>query len=235
MKAALFTEDSSVKLPPINRWTGKYGRGIDITEDPKILSLLKSHNLAVPHNDIEIEDQYRDILYEFIRPARLMFAGMFTEVGFFADTVSEFVQTDLYIISGRYGLIQENEEIVPYSHHIQTEQDLKVLDKQTDFSNRMIDAANNHEIMIMLLPKHYIKYLLKRGCFDRFDKKLSIIIVSTKSLQSDLSDYSNVNVLKRKGVARLGEKNRDEILKFITGKLGLQSRFVTTHPHSQME
>lgn len=49
MKVVIFTEDSSVKLPPINRWTGKYGRGIDITEDPKIIALLKNHNLAVSH------------------------------------------------------------------------------------------------------------------------------------------------------------------------------------------
>lgn len=220
MKVVIFTEDSAVKLPPINRWTGKYGRGIDITEDPKIMSLLEIHNLAVPHDDIEIEDQYRDILHEFMRQARLMFAGMFAEVRLFADTVSEFAQTNLCIISGRYGLIQENKEIIPYSHHIKTEQDLEILDERTDFSNLMVDAANNHEIMIMLLPKHYLMYLLKRGCFDRFDKKLFIIIVSTKKLQSDFSNYSNVNVLERKGVARLGEKNRDEILKFITVKLG---------------
>ena len=105
MKVVIFTEDSSVKLPPINQWTGKCGRGIDITEDPTIISLLKSHNLAVPHTDIEIEEQYRDILYQFIRPARLMFAGMFTEVGFFADTVSEFVQTDLCTISRGLNLV----------------------------------------------------------------------------------------------------------------------------------
>ena len=214
MKVIIFTEDTAVKLPPINRWTGKYGRGIDITEDPTIVSLLERHHLAIPHDDIEIEDQYREILNEFIRPTRSMFAGMFAEVRIFADTISDFAQTDLYIISGRYGLIQENEEIIPYSHHIQTEQDLEILDKRTDFSNLMVDTANNHEIVIMLLPKHYLMYLLKCGCFDRFNKKLSIIIVSTKKLQLDISDHS-VNVLERKGVARLGEKNRDEILKFI--------------------
>lgn len=69
MKVVIFTEDTAVKLPPINRWTGKYGRGIDITEDPKVMSLLESHNLAVTHDDIEIENQYREILHEFIRPA----------------------------------------------------------------------------------------------------------------------------------------------------------------------
>jgi hypothetical protein len=138
MKVAIFTEDTDVKLPPIDRWTGKYGRGIDITQDLKIRSLLESHNLAVPHDDIEIEDKYRKILHEFIRPARSMFAGMFAEVRIFADTVSGFAQTDLNIVSGRYGLIQENEEIIPYSHHIQTEKDLEILDKRTDFSNLML-------------------------------------------------------------------------------------------------
>lgn len=215
MKVVLFTDDTQVKLPPINRWTGKYGRGIDITEDSQIISLLENHNLAVPHDDIEIEDQYREILHELIRPARSMFAAMFAEVRTFVDTLSELVQTDFYVISGRYGLIQETEEIIPYSHHIQTEQDLEILDQRTDFSNLMIDAANNHEIIIMLLPKHYLLYLLKRGWFDQLDKKSSIIIVSSKKLRSDFSDYSNVNILERKGVARMGKVNRDEILKFI--------------------
>lgn len=215
MKVVIFTEDTAVKLPPINRWTGKYGRGIDITEDSQIISLLKSHNLAVPHDNIEMEDQYRKVLREFIRPARSMFAGMFAEVRIFADIISEFAQTDLCVISGRYGLIQENEEIIPYSHHIQTEQDLEILDQRTDFSNLMFDAANNHEIIIILLPKHYLLYLLKRDWFDQLDKKSFIFIVSSKKLQSDFSDYSNVTILERKGVARLGEKKRDEILKFI--------------------
>jgi len=49
--------------------------------------------------------------------------------------------------------------------------------------------------------------------------------ISTKKLESDISNYSNVNVLERKGVARLGEKNRDEILRLITVKLGLQQHF----------
>lgn len=206
MKVAIFTEDTYVKLPPIDRWTEKYGKGIDITADPKILSLMESHNLAVPQDDIEIEDKYCEILHEFIRPARSMFAGMFAEVRIFADIVSEFAQTDLYILSGRYGLIQENEEIIPYSHHIKTEKDLEILDQRTDFSNLMVDVANNHEIIILLLPKHYLMYLLKCGYFDRLDKNLSIFIVSSKKLLSAISDNSNVIVLDRKGVARIGEK-----------------------------
>lgn len=215
MKVAIFTEDTDVKLPHVDRWTGKYGRGINITEYPKIMSLLEGNNHVIPHDDIEIEAKYREILYEFIRPARSMFAGMFAEVRIFADTVSEFAQTDLYIVSGRYGLIQENDGIIPYSHHIQTEKDLEILDKRTNFSNLMVDAANNHEIIIMLLPKHYLMYFVKCGYFDRLDKKLSIIIVSSKKLLSEISDTRNINVLERKGVARIGEKNRDEILRLL--------------------
>lgn len=215
MKVVLFTEDTDVKLPPIHQWTGKYGRGIDITEDSHIITLLKSHNLAVPHDDIEMEDQYRKVLREFIRPARSMFAGMFSEVRTFADTLSELVQTDLYVISGRYGLIQETEEIIPYFFHIQTEQDLGTLDERTDFNNRMVDAANECKFIILLLPKHYLLYLLKHGFFDRLNGESSIIIVSSKKLQSDFSQYNNASVLERKGVARMGKVNRDKILEII--------------------
>lgn len=215
MKVVIFTEETGVKLPPINRWTGKYGRGIEVAEDSQIISLLENHNLSVPHDDIEMESQYRNILFEFIRPARSMFAGMFSEVRIFADTLSEFVQTNLYVISGRYGLIQETEEIIPYSFHIQTEQDLEILDEQTDFSNRMVDTANKYEFIVLLLPKHYLLYLLKRGWFDRLNNESSVIIVSSKKLRSDFLQYNNVDVLERKGVARMGKVNREKILEII--------------------
>jgi len=58
MKVVIFTEDTAVKLPPINRWTGKYGRGIYITVVSKLISLLESHNLVVPHYAIFFEGQY---------------------------------------------------------------------------------------------------------------------------------------------------------------------------------
>jgi len=215
MKVVTFTEDTDVKFPPINRWTGKYSRGIDITEDSQIMSLLENQNLAVPHDDIEIEDQYLKVLHEFIRPAKSMFAAMFAEVRTFADTLSELVKTDLYIISGRYGLIQETEEIIPYSSHIQTEQDLGTLDERTDFSNHMIDVANKYEFIILLLPKHYLLYLIKHGWFDRLNRESSVIIVSSIKLRSDFSHYNNVDVLERKGVARIGKVNRDKILEII--------------------
>lgn len=215
MKVVIFTEETGVKLPPINRWTGKYGRGIEVAEDSQIISLLENHNLSVPHDDIEMESQYRKILFEFIRPARSMFAGMFSEVRIFADTLSELVQTNLYVISGRYGLIQETEEIIPYSSHIQTEQDLGILDERTDFSNRMVDAANECNFIILLLPRHYLIYLLKNGWFDRLNRESFIIIISSKKLLSDFSQYNNVDVLERKGVARMGKINREKILEII--------------------
>jgi len=225
MKVVIFTEDTAVKLPPIG-WTGKYGRGIDITDNSKIGGLLQSHNLKIPHDDIDIESQYREILHEFIRPARTMFAGMFSEVRIFVDALSEIAQTDLHIVSGRYGLLQETEEIIPYSFHIQNEQDLETLDKRTDFSSRMIDAIQNHEIVIMLLPKHYLIYLLKHGWFSQLDENSFIIAVSSKKLQSDFSKYNNVSILERKGVARLGEENRKKILEFIKSKIYIESNEV---------
>jgi len=219
MKVVIFTEETGVKLPPINRWTGKYGRGIEVAEDSQIISLLENYNLGVPHDDIEMESKYRKVLREFIRPARSMFAAMFAEVRTFADTLSDLIQTDLYIISGRYGLIQETEEIIPYSSHIQNDQDLKKLDERTDFSNRMLNAVNKHEFIVLLLPKHYLVYLLKHGWFNKLNKESSIIIVSSIKLQTAFTQYNNVDILERKGVARMGEVNRDKILDIIKSRL----------------
>jgi cytoplasmic iron level regulating protein YaaA (DUF328/UPF0246 family) len=179
---------------------------------------MERHNLAIPKDNIEVEDRYREILHDFIRPARSMFAGMFTEVRIFADTLSELAQTNLHFISGRYGLLHETQEIIPYSNHIQNEQDLEILDERTDFSRLMIDAAKNHEMVIILLPKHYIIYLLKRDWFNLIDKNSFIVVVSSKQLRSYFAEYTNVKVLPKNGIARIGRENRNEILDFVNSQ-----------------
>ena len=79
----------------------------------------------------------------------------------------------------------------------------------------MLDEAANKDLVIFLLPKNFILYLLKLDWFAKLSSKLPIIIVTSKKLEAHLADYSNVVILERKGVARIGAKNRHTILEIV--------------------
>lgn len=211
----IFTEESGVKLPEINKWSGKISKGIDITKNKNIISLLNDHNLKIPSNDTEMETQYRNVLSDFIRSSKLMFAGSFIEVRNFAITLSDFISTEINIISSRYGNLKENDEIIPYFSHSENSNDLEFLDEKTNFSQNMLVEADKFDIIILLFSKHYISYLLKEGWFDKLKPKSAIIIVSSRKLEPSFSFYDNVMFFERKGVSRIGKKNSNEIVQII--------------------
>lgn len=211
-KAIIFTDDSNVKLPEINRWKHVLGKATEIQKNSKILDALKRQNLAIPGDDINLEDRYRQALCDFIRPARLMFAGVFGEIRLFYDTLKEILPTELYVISGRYGLIREDEEIIPYSAHIEKISDLEELNNRTRFLNAMFDASKDKHFIIMCFPSHYFQFLIKKGWFERFDDEYLFFIVAGGSIRSELSSYENIKLFEKKGVARIGREHQTKIL-----------------------
>jgi len=214
MNITIFTDESGVKLPEIKKWKNSFGRGVALEKDEEILNLLKKNGLSIPLYDFELEENYREVLCPYIRPAKNMFAGMFAEVRDFNEYLSESLKSSFYIISGRYGLLAENESIIPYSSHIKDETDLVNLSRRTDFTQKMLVNAKYSDVILIFLPSHFINYLLTVKWFDHFDSE-SIIIVSSKQLRNQFSNKSNITVLERKGVARIGVKNREIIMEII--------------------
>lgn len=215
MRAIIFTDESGVKLPEIKKWTKHFGRGMNIEKHTQLISLLNMNDLDVPSNNIDLEDQYRKVLKEFIRPSKSMFAGSFNEVRDFTDTLSTLISTNLYIISSRYGLLKEFDTIIPYSSSAQTLDDLDFLNVSTDFYNKTIMASQKSDIVILLVPREYILFFLKMGWFDELKHISLIIIVSSKNLKSEVLCYENVTLLERRGVARIGKKNNKMILDMV--------------------
>ena len=211
MNITIFTEESGVKLPKFNKWKNSFGRGKAVEKNEEIISLLKKNNLTLPKYDLELEDKYSEILSVYIRPAKNMFAGMFSEVRDFNDYLSESFKTSFYIISGRYGLLSKADPIIPYISHIKNETDLANLSRRTNFTEKMFEKAKSSDIILLFLPSHYINYLLTLKWFENLDSK-HVIIVSSKHLKKEFSSATNITVLERKGVARIGGKNRERIL-----------------------
>ena len=119
-KSVIFTDDSNIKLPEIYRSKKILGRGTTLQENRKVLVALEEANLPIPKKDVDLESKYRKALYNFTRPARLMFAGSFGEIRNFRDTVGTILPTNLYILSERYGLLSENDMIIPYDTTVET-------------------------------------------------------------------------------------------------------------------
>ncbi|MEI7858104.1 MAG: hypothetical protein WCH85_11480, partial [Methanomicrobiales archaeon] len=107
------------------------GNGIDIRKNEEINTILQKYSIPLPSDDLERETEYKNVLKEFIRPASLMFAGRFVEVKKFAEALNSQISTDLYILSGRYGLIQDNIEIIPYYADYESINQIQQLDERT--------------------------------------------------------------------------------------------------------
>jgi hypothetical protein len=215
MNVTIFTDESGVKLPEIKKWKKSLGRGKNIDNDKEIISLLEENSLPLPDNNIDLEEKYLEILHEHIRPARTMFAGMFTEVREFKDCLSNYADTSLYIISGRYGLLRDDEIIIPYVSKISNPKDIEALEKRTNFSQRMIEKAIDSDVILICLPTYFISYLLTINWFSRLDPNSLVVLVSSKHFKEIFSDMQNVKLLERKGVARIGSPNKEEIILFL--------------------
>lgn len=212
MKAIILTDDTSSQLPTHNKWSNRFGIGSIISKNPSIINIFKKEKIELPSNDYENEERYKQILHDFVRPARNMFGGRFSEIRYFEEELKKIASVETFIISGRYGLLEGDTEIIPYYFSIKTITQLKTYDKEHHFLEKLISVIPGTTHLIILLPKIYVEYFIKQCFFDRISQKIKIIVVSSKEFDVELKKYANVTLLERKGVSRLRNQNCDKIL-----------------------
>jgi len=219
MKIAIFTEDSGVKYPKIKE-NRTLGRGVDIEEIPNFLNKLERENLKIPSTDLNNEEKYKKVLSDFVRPAEFMFSGLFTEVRNFYNELDEIKNTDLYVISGRYGLINGDEEIIPYKAHMKNQENLKNLDKRTDFSIDIMEKVNKYDLNLFFFTKRYLNFLISKQIFRKINNE--IFIVTSSAMIDKLENYNidNLNIFRKIGISRISWQNRKKIKKIIKDKVG---------------
>jgi cytoplasmic iron level regulating protein YaaA (DUF328/UPF0246 family) len=215
MRILIITEDSAIKLPQMNKWTNKITGGQDIENDEILVKLLKTQNWGIPSDDLENEENYKILLKNYMRPAKYMFSGIFSEVRQFSNILAAIAPSDLYILSGRYGLINENDLIIPYSKNVKTVHELQNLDKISGFVEKIHTLINKYSLIIFLLPNQYIKYFISKGIFESISKNCSVVIITGTQNGKILSKYPKLTILPRRGVTRLGDKNRSKIIEII--------------------
>jgi hypothetical protein len=224
MKITILTEDSKVQLPDYHKWRRSFKGGIEVTKHPDLISYLKNNNITIPTDDFQNEQHYQTILKEFLRPAKYMFAGNFSEVRSFEEEIKRKFPYELLILSGRYGLINGNSKIVPYNCIIETEKQLKKIDEKFHLLKKLKDSVKESTHLIIILPKFFISYFLMNGWFDSLDQNLNLVLVSSMEFERCFSNQHNVIILQRRGVARIGKQNVTKIFIILDDSQGKEKK-----------
>ena len=214
-KIAIFTNDSEIQLPEIHKWKNTLGKGSNIENNQYILDILKKSNLKIPEDDINLEHDYKNKLIDFVRPARLMFAHSFGEIRTFFDDLRKISSIELFVVSGRYGLLKENDDIIPYHVPLKTVDDIKKLNNRTNFLKDIDDVSSGKQIIIMSFPSFYFQFFIEEGWFEKIGTNLIVYAISGNNIKSRLLNFKNITFFNRKGVVRIGKHNQEKIINVI--------------------
>jgi len=215
--AIILTEDTGMKLPSIKYDGNSIIRGYDITQYEPIIKKLQLSNLSVPTNDLDNEEKYLKVLKDYQRPAIQMFGGLFNEVKSFRTKISKVIRTDILILSRRYGLIDENEIIIPYDSGSRfSVDDVRKLDANTHFFSKIEKSLPQYSIYIFLLSGPVYEYLIEKNLFSSLPSQNQKFIVVGEFMHHFFKDLPNYHLFSKKGVSRLGSKeNSNSIIKKI--------------------
>jgi len=218
LRVTIITEDSGVKLPAIDRYHGTIGKGVKLSQHTQLNQVLQENKLNIPSDDIEQESVYRTVLKDFIRPAKLMFAGMFSEVRLFYEELKKrYNDVELLIISGRYGIVNGEEENIPYDFHLESYELIRELDDRTNFFDELIKKIRSSDYIIISLGKELVLYLLDKGFLDVVGSHPQLIFVTSSMFKDKIIEAGHI-FLQKTGVARIREENKRRIMAILEGE-----------------
>ena len=158
----------------------------------EVLNVLRKSNLKVPSFDIELEDKYRNVLSKFIKPAREMYGGTFRAIRNLANKLRALgKQVDVYIISARYGLINENDLVIPYEATLKglRKEDIERWSRKLKIEPRLNEllGTGNYDVIIVALPREYA--IAMGAALDKLLNMDNVILILPKSI---LHESSNI-------------------------------------------
>ena len=193
----------------------------------EIKPLLDKHNLPIPTDDLENERKYKEILKEFVLPASQMYEGSFKFVKELVNTLRKRGdEVDFFIISARYGLIDENTPIIPYEctfKGLSKEEIRKKADK-LEIYKKLIDLLRKKEYdeAIIILGGDYLLTIFdkKRGKnFLQALKAGKIIIFGSKQLEKLIRPDANIRLIPVSGLGDRNKKIKEFTLSLVQKKL----------------
>jgi hypothetical protein len=157
-------------------------------------SILEKHNLQIPSCDLENEEKYREALKRYILPAWQMYQGSFN---FTKELVTELRRkgdnVQLFVISARYGLINEHTPIIPYQCTFKglKKNDIREKAKKLKIYEKLIQIISNEEfdLSIIILGKDYFITIFDKLEAKDFFKELKtkeLVVLGSKKLEHEI-------------------------------------------------
>jgi len=199
-----------------------------------ISKILKENNLTVPGFDLEKESKYRKVLKGFIRKAGDMYGGGFRQVKKIAEILRrKGISVDLYIISARYGLLSENDYIIPYEATLsQLSKDaIRRWSRKIGLCNKLIKIINDdsYDIIILNLTKSYFEALYDIHDQIFSNKKIIAVIPGNINYKNSIK----ARIIKVSGIHNRAYSLRiilDTIIKYLRSKNTSILDFVERNP-----
>ncbi len=141
---------------------------------------MEKEGLPYPRDNLEMEETYKKVLKDFVMPAYEMYAGITSPLLKLVTCGYE-----VYVISGRYGLISAREKIIPYEATIDNSKALKKAVEELE--NVFVDGY-------VVLTRKYCELL---GKYIKGDG-VAIVPKGCKIRGFKMMEYGNIFELKKK-------------------------------------
>ncbi|MCX8181790.1 MAG: hypothetical protein N3D12_01600 [Candidatus Methanomethyliaceae archaeon] len=174
-------------------------------KDTNYISTLKKAGLKVPSLDIDNEPIYLEAARQFSRRARDLFQGYFKKIMEGVRIArSHGIKIDLYFLSPRYGLIKEDEVILPHSAEIKglKKKDLEEISSKLKIAKISNIMQQSYDIFILVLKRDHLPLL---GSLVRSltisNAAQKVVLVSAPSLAKQFGDP-----IKFVGIKQIGKR-----------------------------
>ncbi len=156
-------------------------------KDKNYIDVLRNAGLKIPALDVENEFAYLEVARQFSRRARDLFQGYFKKIMEGVRIArSHGIKIDLYLLSPRYGLIREEEIVLPHLADMESlkKKELEALCEKLRIAEKFAGIMQQpYDIVILVLKREHLPLLgaLKRG-LSLSNAPSKVIVVSAPSL-----------------------------------------------------
>ena len=144
-----------------------------------------------------------------------IFGGRYTEVRTFCKEASEFCEVTVSVICGKYGLVTSPEQISRYGTVTDSKEKYEETEVKYRYSEKIWKLAEHHDITVMFLPKDMMHIVLNNA------DKNTIVVSAANNCFRQIFSENGWYFFERKG-ARIGKKNKEEILQLLKNGFGYQ-------------
>ncbi|MEM2058729.1 MAG: hypothetical protein QXM93_01350 [Candidatus Methanomethyliaceae archaeon] len=147
-------------------------------KDTSYIGALKKAGLKIPSLDIENESAYLEAVRPFSRRAKDLFQGYFKKIMEGVGIArSHGIKIDVYLLSPRYGLIEEDKVILPHLVEIKglKKKELEALRDRLKIVEKLSSILQqSYDLLILVLKKDHLPLLGVLG------KSLNLPIAASK-------------------------------------------------------